>query len=54
MELEAKIADLSVSAKVHFFLKFLSKNIFNFLRNLILKILMFGLNKQFCELFHEH
>ena len=36
-ELDDIIADLSVSAKVHFFLHFLSKNISGARRNLILK-----------------
>ena len=38
MELEAKIADLGFSARVHFFLQFFSSNFFSRPRNFILKI----------------
>ena len=45
-ELDAKIADLSFSARVVFLCKFLSSETFYFSRNLILKISACELNKQ--------
>ena len=46
MELEAKIADLSFSARVHFLCNFCYQIVFIFLRNSILKIESCELNMQ--------